>query len=212
MNIHSFLGRLRGFPVLRWVFLALVVLAWSGFVFGGEIHDAAVNGNLEKVKALLKENPNLVFSKDDIGKTPLHHAALLGHKGMVELLLANKAEADAKDNYGRTASAIAAVGGYKDLVELLRQHIRTEPTNTVPSARIKPAATNAVPTTATKPATAQDSKIDKATKSADSKPVKASPKAKPAAPVGTNNRGRIPVRSAPYKDSTELLRKDSGRK
>jgi ankyrin repeat protein len=59
-------------------------------------------GDLEKVKALLKGNSHLVFSKDDLGVTPLHTAAFWGHKDVVELLLANKAEVNATDKHGQT--------------------------------------------------------------------------------------------------------------
>jgi hypothetical protein len=54
--------------------------------FGQEIDDAAQNGDLEKVKALLKDNPDLVSSKDKWGRTPLHLAARNGHKDVAELL------------------------------------------------------------------------------------------------------------------------------
>ena len=47
--------------------VALFVLAWGSLAFCGEIHDAAKNGDLEKVKALIKANPDLVFSKDSFG-------------------------------------------------------------------------------------------------------------------------------------------------
>jgi ankyrin repeat protein len=53
---------------------------------GGEIHDAALRGDLEKVQALLKADPALVSSKDDSGRTPLHAAAVVGHKDVVDLL------------------------------------------------------------------------------------------------------------------------------
>ena len=65
-------------------------------------------GDLEKVKALLKDNPDLVFSKDTNGWTPLHMAAYEGHKDVAELLLANKAEVNAKDNSGVTPLHLAA--------------------------------------------------------------------------------------------------------
>ena len=68
----------------------------------GEIHNAARDGDLEKVKALLKDNPDLVFSKDTNGTTPLHWAAINGHKDVASLLLANKAAVNAKDNSGNT--------------------------------------------------------------------------------------------------------------
>ena len=85
-----------------------------------EIHEAAKNGDLEKVKALLKDNPNLVFSKDDkYGETPLHLAASKGYKELTQLLLANKADVNAKANDGGTPIYIAAQEGHKDVVELL---------------------------------------------------------------------------------------------
>jgi len=90
----------------------LVALAWTSLAFGGEIHDAAEKGNLEKAKALLKDNPALVFSKDREGRTPLLLAVNYRefgfyehkpeHKAVVALLLINKADANAKDKWGGT--------------------------------------------------------------------------------------------------------------
>ena len=42
-----------------------IALAWSKLAFCGEIHNAARNRDLEKVKILLKDTADLVFSKDD---------------------------------------------------------------------------------------------------------------------------------------------------
>ena len=90
----------------------LFILAWGGLAFCGEIHDAAKGGDLEKIKALLKDNPGLVLSKDDkYGLTPLHLAAFRGHKDVGELLLTSKAEVNAKDNLGLTPLHMAALGG-----------------------------------------------------------------------------------------------------
>jgi ankyrin repeat protein len=49
-------------------------------------------------------------------------AAKNGHKEVVKLLLAVKADANAKNKQGETALIFAARNGYKDVVELLRQH------------------------------------------------------------------------------------------
>ena len=97
----------------------LVALVWSGLAFGGEIHDAAAAGDLEKVKALLKDKHNLVFSKDSHGATPLLLAVSRGHKEVAEVLLANKAEVNAKNNEGGTPLHWAASLGNKDMAELL---------------------------------------------------------------------------------------------
>ena len=50
---------------------SLFMLALSIPAFCGEIHDAVKGGDLARVKALLKNNPKLVSSKDNKGKTPL---------------------------------------------------------------------------------------------------------------------------------------------
>ena len=83
------------------------------------ILEAAENGDLEKVRALLEGNPDLVFSKGEYALTPLHWAAAKGHKDVAELLLAGKADVNAKSIPGTTPLHCAALGGHKDVAELL---------------------------------------------------------------------------------------------
>jgi hypothetical protein len=106
--MHTFFSQLCGFPIPRRTAVLLVALAWSSLAFCGEIHDAAKDGDLAKVKALLKDNPDLVFNKDKEGMTPLHDAAASGYKDVAELLLANKADVDAKAGNGLTPLHVAA--------------------------------------------------------------------------------------------------------
>jgi len=68
---------------------------------------------------LLLANKADVSVKDRFGLTPLHIAALSGHKDVVELLLASKADVSAKDSFGQTPLFAAAFNGHKDVVELL---------------------------------------------------------------------------------------------
>jgi len=86
------------------------------------IHDAARDGGLEKVRALLKQNPDLALSKDAEGMTPLHWAAMQGRKDMAELLIANRADINAKNKYGATPLHVAVLSGRENVEELLRQH------------------------------------------------------------------------------------------
>jgi ankyrin repeat protein len=47
-------------------------VSWG--IFQLAVGSAQTSKTREKVKALLKDNPNLVFSKDNNGDTPLHAA------------------------------------------------------------------------------------------------------------------------------------------
>jgi ankyrin repeat protein len=84
-----------------------------------EIHDATRGGDFGEVKTLLTGKPDLVFSKDDTGRTPLHWASYCGRKDVAELLLASNADVNAKDSLGATPLHNAALNGHKDVVELL---------------------------------------------------------------------------------------------
>ena len=76
-------------------------------------------GDLEKVKAMLKDYPDLVFSQDSDGQTPLHLAAWNDQRELAELLLVTKADVNAKDKFGQTPLHLAADMGHKDVAELL---------------------------------------------------------------------------------------------
>jgi ankyrin repeat protein len=86
---------------------------------GGPIHDAAKVGDLQKVKILIGENPDLVFSRDKDGQTPLHLAAIEGRKDVVEFLLANKAGVNTKDSHDWTPLQNAVIEGHTVVAELL---------------------------------------------------------------------------------------------
>src|SRR5215467_6389382 len=86
------------------------------------LHAAVLEGDLGRVKALLKGHPNLVFSKDPLGMTPyedveellpakgsdvngataLHYAAYKDRNDVVQLLLAAGANVNAKDRFSCT--------------------------------------------------------------------------------------------------------------
>ena len=80
---------------------------------------AARAGDLEKVKALLQADPNLVFNTGAGEFTPLVAAAWSDHKDVVEFLLANRADINAQDSLHMTALSHAATEGHKEMAEFL---------------------------------------------------------------------------------------------
>jgi hypothetical protein len=102
--------------------VALVALACSSLgcdIQGYEIRTAVEDGDLAKVKALLKGNPALAFSKGDNYMTPLHYAAYGGHKDVAELLLDNNVGIDIKNAGDQTPLHIASGQGHAEVVEYL---------------------------------------------------------------------------------------------
>jgi enamine deaminase RidA (YjgF/YER057c/UK114 family) len=66
------------------------------------IHVAVLDGDLTRIRSLLKDNPDRVFSQNSSGETPLHMAALLGREDAVLLFLNCKADVNAKNKAGYT--------------------------------------------------------------------------------------------------------------
>jgi hypothetical protein len=72
---------------------------------------AAKTGDLIKIQAPLKDNPDLLFSRnyDNYEYMPLHNAAELGDKDLARLLLAHKAEVNSRNKYGSMPLSCAAL-------------------------------------------------------------------------------------------------------
>ena len=93
-------------------FIAIPLLA-------DEIHDAALQGDLAKIKELLEKSPELLEARSGNEKTPLHYAAQGGHMEIVELLLTKGAEVSAKNSAMETPLHYAAAMGHMKVVNLL---------------------------------------------------------------------------------------------
>ena len=114
-------GRFYRFGVLL---VLTFMLMWSTVAHCGEIHKALKDNDSAKGIELIKNNPDLVFTKDEDGFTPLHLAAANGNEELVSFLLTTtKAEVNARDNARSTPVHQAATAkGHSDIVELLLMH------------------------------------------------------------------------------------------
>ena len=85
-------------------------MAWGLFAGMVGIHNAARMGNVSMVRRLLRKTPSLVNAQDDRGSTPLHCAITYFELGVVEELLAHKAELNVQDTNGVTPLHLLAAG------------------------------------------------------------------------------------------------------
>lgn len=76
---------------------------------------AIQHGTLEEIQAIVLRTPALICQRDSRGATPLHLAALLWRRPVVDLLIAQGAEINAPDaEYGATPAGWS--------IEFLREH------------------------------------------------------------------------------------------
>jgi ankyrin repeat protein len=88
------------------------------------IWDAVKVGGLDRVRTLLREDPDCVNVRDHVGRSPLHYPFRDTQQGeeIIELLLEHGADMNARDNAGRTPIDQMLRNGRQDLAEVLRRH------------------------------------------------------------------------------------------
>ena len=96
--------------------IAAVVLVGCGL--SEDICEAAEYGNIETIKHHLANGTD-VNAQDFDGWTPLHWAAMEGHKKIAELLIANGADVNLKNMDGNTPLQYAAMAGQTGIAKLL---------------------------------------------------------------------------------------------
>ena len=111
--------RLPSLPVCLILILILGVFVSNSLTRTNEaLFSAAVSGNVLEVARQLNYGAD-VNSRNDDDATPLHFAALSGHRDVAEFLISKGADVKAREKHGGTPLYFAAVMGHKDVVELL---------------------------------------------------------------------------------------------
>jgi len=101
--------------------LVPVILAWAITCAAQtvEVHKAARDGDLAKLKELVGASPELANARDEDGGTPLHTAAMMGRMNAVLYLLERGAEADARNKLNQSPLLFAAYRGDAAIVDTL---------------------------------------------------------------------------------------------
>lgn len=85
---------------------------------GSVLHDAAQDGNIEKIRQLIGEGID-INGKNEFGDTALFRAARRGHTEIVRLLLDSGANPNLQNHAGWNSLHTASVQGYTDIVKML---------------------------------------------------------------------------------------------
>lgn len=109
-------------PIRRFALGGALLTVFIAFIYhlGFLVFMGQSQGPLLLARSAL--NKGNVNAKNNNGLTPLHQAAVSGHKDAVELLLANKADVNAKSNNGETPLHMAVMLGRKDVAKVLLAH------------------------------------------------------------------------------------------
>ena len=87
---------------------------------------ATYEKRLGVVRILLTSESVNVNAKNDNGATALHHAALMGHFKIAQLLIADGADLQARDHQGRTPLMVARASGHDNVVKLIDRRLDQE--------------------------------------------------------------------------------------
>lgn len=106
-------------PIISVLILFMLALT---VIHAQDIITAATEGNREKIKELLAKNPELVKTKDENGRTPLHWASRGVHFEVLKYLVENKADVNAKDINKITPLVSAVSRNHFEAVKFLLDH------------------------------------------------------------------------------------------
>lgn len=108
----------RSFILSVFVLLACFLAGTRVNAQGDDLNNAAMNGDLPRVKTLLAKGAD-INAKDHDGMTALMLASITGHVDVVQVLLAKGADVETKENDGATALILASENGFTEVVKAL---------------------------------------------------------------------------------------------
>lgn len=86
---------------------------------GPEIHLAAMEGDIDIVRSMVSEKPELLTQTDKYGNSPLHLAAYEGQTEVVRFLIFQGVDVNVRNNFGGTALLVACYAGETEVVQML---------------------------------------------------------------------------------------------
>jgi ankyrin repeat protein len=105
--------------VHRLLCTAMLIAGMPSLSPAGEIHKAAVAGDVKKVRELLAKDPSAIAARDENKNPPLNLAASAGHLAIVQLLIEKGADVNSKGWWDTTPLYYAALYGHRAMVDLL---------------------------------------------------------------------------------------------
>ena len=103
----------RGYrTIVEWIESAIVE-RYGPIVDGANLHQAVREGDVERTRALIRENPVRVRQVDAVGNTALHWAVAGDHVELTRLLVENGSPVDARNGDGRTPSVVSLFGFHR---------------------------------------------------------------------------------------------------
>ena len=88
--------------------------------YDNTLHLAVLAEDVEEVKHLLADSVD-INTRDSLGRTAMHYAALKGNEKLLNLLLDKQAEFNLEDNFGNTPAMVAQFTQQSHIVELLER-------------------------------------------------------------------------------------------
>jgi ankyrin repeat protein len=105
---------------ITWILILVgFLITFGGRAFGNQIHELAQKGDLEGVKTLIEQNPELVNARDKDSRTPLHWACRGVHLEVVKFLVEKGADVNAEDSNKVVPLHSLAVRNSAKAIELL---------------------------------------------------------------------------------------------